>query len=102
MKKTKAAGNRRENQVKAILEAEGFTVTKARLSLGACDLVAVKDDEKLLVQVKANKGSPWMNFRKEERVELLHDAELSGGIPVLAHWPPHGKLEYYWEEDWPS
>lgn len=111
-KNTKAAGNRRENQVKDLLVLLGFTVRKPKVSLGPADLVAKTDrpisylgqmwEGKLLIQVKANKGSPWMHFRKDERAELLEEADWVNGIPILVHWPPHGKMRWYLKEDWPS
>lgn len=116
MKKTKAAGNRRENQVKELLEELGYKVRKARVSLGPADLVATPINllqtrfdndvllptKKLLVQVKANKGNAYMNFRKEERKELLEEAEMAGGTAVLCHWPPYGERKWLFEKDWPK
>lgn len=101
MKKTKAAGDNRERQVKKKLEAEGWVVRKARMSFGNADLLAYREGVRWLVQVKANKGSPWMNFRKEERAGLLEDAEIAGGKAFLAHWPPHGELKWYESKEWP-
>ncbi len=108
MKKTKAAGNRRERQVKELLEHLGYVVRKARVSLGPADLVATlyhRDTDiphhKLVVQVKANKGNAFMHFRKDERAELIKEAEMCGGVPVLAHWAPYKECKWIYQEDWP-
>lgn len=116
MKKTRAAGARRELQVKKLLEDQGYDVRKARVSLGPADLVATKtthakDDvipdhrefkEKLVIQVKANKGNAFMNFRKDERAELLKEAEMCGGLAVLCHWAPHKEIRWLFPEVWPK
>lgn len=51
----KAKGSRRERQSKALLEASGYTVTKAGGSLGAWDLVAISATDFVLVQCKSNR-----------------------------------------------
>lgn len=101
-KKTKAAGSRRERQVQEALEADGWKTRRPRVSLGPADIVASKPNTKLLIQVKANKGSPWMNFRKNERAELLEEAKMAGGFAVLIHWPPYGECKWYYSESWPN
>lgn len=101
-KNTAAAGNRRENDVKRILEAEGWEVIKTRLSKSPIDLFARKGVEQLLVQVKANKGSPTMNFRKEEREALLEELSRynENTSAWLVHWPPHGTCDWYSKTQW--
>lgn len=109
-KNTKAAGSARELKVKKKLEADGWQVRKARMSFGNADLLAYRvtnvwDEapikERMLIQVKANKGNPWMNFRKEERAGLLEDAMIAGAEAYLVHWPPHGEENWIHSNDWP-
>lgn len=102
-KNTKAAGSARELKVKKNLEAKGWVVKKARMSFGNADLLCYHSytKERMLVQVKANKGSPWMNFRKDERAGLLEDAEIAGAEAYLVHWPPHGEENWIHSKDWP-
>lgn len=101
-KNTKQAGDRRERQVKDRLVAKGCIVRKARMSFGNADLlVKWPNGRRELLQVKANKGSPWMNFRKEERAGLLEDADIAGAEAYLVHWPPHGEERWIHSKDWP-
>lgn len=99
----KAKGSAKERQSKALLELEGWHVTKAGGSLGAADLVALKDGERpMLVQVKATAKGPFEHFGPVERAELLSVAKAAGAVPMLAWWKPrareHRLLESY---DWP-
>lgn len=72
-------------------------------SLGAADVIALRaGDLPRLIQVKANIGSAFMNFRPEERAELRRIAEVAGGIAELWHWPPRGVLRVLTPEAWPS
>jgi Holliday junction resolvase len=100
-KNCKQAGNQRENQVKKELEKYGWEVKKPKVSLGPADLLARRGDRVLLIQVKANYGNAWMNFRKDERAELLKEAEWMRGTPFLVHWPPYGECKWYPSRRWP-
>lgn len=84
------------------LEKYGWKVKKPRVSLGPADLVARRGTRKLLIQVKANYGSPYMNFRKAERLELLDECDCAGGKAALVHWPPYGECKWYWPHQWPK
>lgn len=102
-KNCKAAGTARENQVKRQEEAAGWTVRRAPASIGEDDLLALKPGERpRLIQVKANKGSPYKNFQPEERAALLAAAERAGAEAWLVHWPPHGKQRWIHSSAWPS
>lgn len=48
-------GRRREHQSRALLEAQGYVVTRAAGSKGAFDLIALRADGVLLIQCKANR-----------------------------------------------
>jgi len=96
-------GAHKERQSKALLEADGWHVTKAGGSLGAADLVALKNGERpMLVQVKATARGPFDGFGPSERGELLSVAKGAGAVPILAWWKPrareHRLIESY---DWP-
>jgi Holliday junction resolvase len=51
---TKRKGTRNERRSRALLEGQGYTVTRAAASLGAFDLIAIGARRVLLVQVKSN------------------------------------------------
>ncbi len=53
---TAKKGRRNEHRTKEILEADGYIVTRSAASKGAVDLIGIKEDGILLVQVKTNKG----------------------------------------------
>lgn len=50
---SKAKGTRREHRSRQILEAEGYRVLRAAGSHGAWDLIGVREDGVLFVQVKS-------------------------------------------------
>lgn len=102
MKNTKQAGTRRENQVRDALVGFGWTVKKPKVSLGPADLLARRGRRVLAIQVKANYGSPYMNFRREERSELLDEAEWIKATPFLVHWPPYGEPRWIPAHHWPK
>lgn len=101
-KNGKAAGTRRENQVRDRLVSYGWSVKKPKVSLGPADLLARRGDRVLAIQVKANYGSPYMNFRKQERAELVDEAKWINATPFLVHWPPYGDCLWLPARKWPS
>jgi len=104
---TKAKGSRRERQYRKFCEADGWMVVRPGASLGPADLVLMRRSELtngtavVLSQVKANSGSPWMNFRKDERRELVAAAEAINAEAELVHWPPNGAMRIYLPPEWP-
>jgi Holliday junction resolvase len=52
---TKRKGSKNERRSRALLEGQGYSVTRAAASLGAFDLIAVCARHVLLVQVKSNR-----------------------------------------------
>lgn len=101
-KNTKQAGNRRENQVRDELVKHGWTVKKPKVSLGPADLLARRGERVLAIQVKANYGNPYMNFRKDERKELIEEAKWINATPFLVHWPPYGECKWLPARKWPN
>lgn len=107
-------GHDRERQVRKLLEKQGWWVCRAAGSLGDVDLVALTGrvfdvdgapfygEGAILIEVKANKGSPYQHFRRDERARLRDAAELAGAPAYLCHWPPRGKPRWIPEEDWPT
>jgi len=69
----KRKGSRRELQAKALLEKQGYLVTKAAGSLGAFDLIAVGEVDVRLVQAKAN--------RMPSRMEMETLRKLAKRLP---------------------
>jgi hypothetical protein len=55
-----------------------------------------------LLEVKANKGSPWMNFRRDDREQLVRAADRVHAVPELVHWPPGQRDPVFLGRDrWP-
>lgn len=100
MNSSKQKGGKKERQSKALFERDGWHVTKAGGSLGAADLVCLKDGERpMLVQVKATSRGPFDGFGPGERGELLAVAKGAGAVPVLAWWKPRAR-EHRLIESW--
>jgi Holliday junction resolvase len=102
VKNTSQAGRARERQVAEVLRDQGYVVAKTT-SYGVCDLVALRrGDVPLLVECKANRGSPYMHFRATDREVLLLEAERAGARAVLAHWAPRRPLRLIPSTEWPA
>jgi len=63
-RQNKRRGNEGERHVRAVLETQGYMVTKAGGSLGAADLIAGKLNQTHAIQVKTNKPTrkDWNNL----------------------------------------
>jgi len=102
VKNMKAAGTRRERQVRDLLIEDGWIVMRAPASIGAADLVALKaNNTPRFIQVKAVVGSPYKTFGPAERQELSMVARQAGGMAQLCHWPPRGPCRWVPEAVWP-
>lgn len=85
-------GAARERKVRDLLREDGYVVLRAAGSLGGIDLIALKAGKPVLfIEVKGNKGSPYLNFREKERQTLREQAEQAGAEAFLAHWPPRAR-----------
>jgi len=74
-------GRRWEWKVREKLEREGFVVYRSAGSKGAADLIAIKNSQVYLIQVKVNKKP-----MKEELVRLYEEAEKCGAFPFVVVW----------------
>lgn len=93
-------GRARELDVADFYRQHGWVVY--RLAHGCADVVALKAGTlPLLVQVKSTRR-PFERFGPADRDALLHEAIMSGGVAVLAHWPLRGRLRLIPSSDWPS
>jgi Holliday junction resolvase len=99
-------GIRRERQVRAVLEGEGWWVARAAGSFGDADLIALRASadgcDVLLVEVKSDVAGPFAHFGPDARAELIAAAVKSGARPVLAYWPPRQKLRWIAVSEWPA
>lgn len=96
-------GNLRENRVRDWYADHGWFAICGRASRGPADVVACKDGDIHLTQVKSDKKGPYDNFRPAERRLLLETAAQAGGTAHLAWWPPLAKAPTFipWFE-WPA
>jgi Holliday junction resolvase len=102
VKNASQAGRARERKVAEHLRREGWVVLKGT-SFGVCDLAALRaGDMPMLIEVKANSGSPFMNFRGVDREVMQLEADRAGARAVLAHWPPRRPLRLIPSSEWPS
>lgn len=103
-------GANRERQLAKELEEEGNVVTRSAGSRSPHDLVVVgparRDSPSVsqvqFIQVKTDAAGPFAKFGPLERSLLKETARRAGGIPVLVHWPAHGKQRWFFEHEWPS
>src|SRR4051812_20289947 len=96
------AGANRELKVMAVLTEEGWLCASRRHIGGAGDVLALRGtkkvwpyiDEAMLIEVKSTTRSPWVTFGPADRQALVETAEKHGAKPLLAWWPPRGKLRW--------
>lgn len=103
MSRSYARGSARERQVADQLREQGYFVVRSAGSHTAADLLAVRPHDCLLVQVKTDKAGPFAHFGPAARLELIEQARVAGGKPLLVHWPPdRGGPRWYWSHEWPA
>lgn len=84
-----AQGKRLEDKVRDLLRAAGYVVLRTAGSKGACDLIAVKPGQVLLVQVKRTSAPGPADWN------ALYDlAEMAAAVPVLATCSPRKPVRY--------
>lgn len=80
-----------ERQVAAALEVDGYRVIRAAGSHGKADLVALKPSQVVLVQCKLSGPG---GVRPAEWNELFDLATGVNAVPIVAHRPKRGLIEY--------
>lgn len=96
-------GHDRERGVKALLEAEGWVVTRAAGSLGDADLMCLKRGmPPRLVEVKSTHRGPFHGFGPADRRDLLLAAWMAGAEAWLCWWPPRKKPQWVHSDEWPA
>jgi hypothetical protein len=87
----------------------GWVAFRTPASMGACDVIAMRAladieprAEVHMVEVKANYGNPFMNFRRPERKLLKLAATAAGAQAILCHWPPRGERRDISADEWPD
>lgn len=97
-------GHARERQFMKRLQDEGWFACRPRWA--GVDIVALKAGERpRFYEVKANRGSPYMHFRREDRELLLLAAEKAGADAYLVWWPPgKGQVapKVLHSDEWPT
>lgn len=95
-------GHQRERAVRDWFADRDWVAFRAPASLGVADVVALRDgDRPRLVEVKSTAGGPYERFGPADRAKLRQAAEMAGAVPLLAWWPPRGKLRFIPAEEWP-
>lgn len=95
-------GHDRERGVKALLEADGWFVTRAAGSLGDADLVALKlGAPPRIVEVKSTHRGPFHSFGPMDRAGIQLAARRAGAEAWLVWWPARSKPTWIHEDDWP-
>lgn len=120
-KRAPGAGNARELKVMDLLATEGWLCASRRHIGGAGDILAVKlyqdppdhdgtpgevysTPEARLIEVKSTARPPWQasGFGPADRQALVETALQHGAEPLLAWWPPRGKLRWIGPSEWPN
>lgn len=98
----KSRGISRERDVVKLLAKDGWFAMRSPASLGAADVIALKAGERpRFIEVKANHGPPYMNFRRPAREILRLLAEQAGADAYLCHWPAHLPPKWIPADHWP-
>ncbi len=83
----KAKGTRNEHRSMALLEAAGYSVTRAAASLGAWDIIGIGSADVVLVQVKSNE------WPRSEEMETLSGFRCPANCRRLVHrWRDRQRL----------
>lgn len=97
-----AKGNAKERRTAALLAEDGWVIASRRHIGGCGDLLAVRTGEiPRLIEVKAS-ATPWMNFRRPDRIAMRAYAAVNRLDAQLAWWAPRAKTPVYFGTDqWP-
>lgn len=84
------------------LRSEGWVALRAPASLGVADVLAVRDGEIRLIEVKSTRAGPFAGFPPADRRALLEAADQAGGSAYLFWHPPRRAARWIGPEEWPS
>lgn len=76
---TKRKGNRLEYKTMRLLEAAGYSCTRAAASLGTFDIIGICESDIVLVQVKANR------WPESEEMEAIKEFKAPPNAKKLIH-----------------
>ena len=79
LKNAKTKGSRNEYKTIAMMEAAGYSCTKAAASLGIFDVIAVGSTDVVLIQVKSNE------WPRTIEMEILKDFKAPPNCRKLVH-----------------
>ena len=87
----------------ARFRTEGWAAYRTPASKGAVDVIALRNGEIRLIQIKStrNPGSPYTDFGPSARTRLLEEADRAGGLASFWHYGPTG-LRVFEPEEWPG
>ena len=85
-----STGRRYEYLIRNDLEYNGYQCIRAAGSKGVADIIALKPNEVLLVQVKNTNPQLTPN----DRAALLNLARITGALPLVAHKPLRKPIMY--------
>ena len=98
-------GHQRERDLVRLLRndpAGAWVAIRAPASLGVFDVIAVRDGEIRLVEVKSTSRSAFAGFPPADRRALLDAAERAGASAWLYWHPPRRAPVWIAAADWPN
>lgn len=103
-----ARGHQRERDLVRLLRSEGWDgagpaiAIRAPASLGVFDVMAARNGEVRLVEVKSTSRSAFAGFSPADRRALLEAAERAGATAWLYWHPPRKAPAWIPSDDWPK
>jgi Holliday junction resolvase len=94
-------GHQRERDLVRLLRSEGWIALRAPASLGVFDVMAARDGEVRLIEVKSTARSAFAGFPPADRAELLEAARVAGASPWLYWHPPRKEPRWVGPDEWP-
>jgi Holliday junction resolvase len=99
-------GHQRERDLVRLLRADDYpggpwVAIRSPASLGVFDVIAVRDGEIRLIEVKSTARSAFAGFPPADRAALLEAAETAGATAWLYWHPPRGEPRWIGSADWP-
>lgn len=94
-------GHQRERDLVRILRSDGWIALRAPASLGVADVIAVRNGEIRLIEVKSTRAGAYAGFPPASRKALLDAANTAGGEAWLYWHPPRKKPQWISPDQWP-